>query len=232
MSQFITDGRIDHDDFRRVVGGLVRHATHPGAVRAYGEMVALLWDAATSSRRSSSRSSGTSSGANWSSRFCAATTAHRSRALSMPRRFNRSAISTPPSCAAISRMPGLSRPRSGARFQPRPGDTAARRFVAGALREMEPGRTAAGRRSASGNGAGHERRAPCPLAVLWSSCASRTQLCVSRSTTTAEPSRAFGATGIGPGPAGGGCTWSPRSSRQWGVEATGDGKAVWAELER
>jgi anti-sigma regulatory factor (Ser/Thr protein kinase) len=46
MVAFMPDGEIDHDAFHEVVGGLVRNAADSGrAVRAYGEMVALLWDA-------------------------------------------------------------------------------------------------------------------------------------------------------------------------------------------
>jgi anti-sigma regulatory factor (Ser/Thr protein kinase) len=46
MAAFMADGRIDHDAFGEVIGGLVRKAAESGrGVRAYGEMVALLWDA-------------------------------------------------------------------------------------------------------------------------------------------------------------------------------------------
>jgi anti-sigma regulatory factor (Ser/Thr protein kinase) len=51
MARFMPDGRIDPETFRNVVGGLVRRAGQGGAaqggrpLRAYGEMVALLWDA-------------------------------------------------------------------------------------------------------------------------------------------------------------------------------------------
>ena len=46
MSTFINHGRIDPAGFRRVVGSLLSQITHPGKpVRAYGEMVALLWEA-------------------------------------------------------------------------------------------------------------------------------------------------------------------------------------------
>jgi anti-sigma regulatory factor (Ser/Thr protein kinase) len=46
VAAFMVDGRIDHDAFHEVVGGLLREAVSSGrAVRAYGEMVALLWDA-------------------------------------------------------------------------------------------------------------------------------------------------------------------------------------------
>jgi anti-sigma regulatory factor (Ser/Thr protein kinase) len=46
MSRFIADGRPDPGGFDAVVGGLIRGATETGRpVRAYGEMVALLWDA-------------------------------------------------------------------------------------------------------------------------------------------------------------------------------------------
>jgi hypothetical protein len=40
------DGRLDHDAFDRMLGGLIRGAGQQDRpVRAYGEMVALLWDA-------------------------------------------------------------------------------------------------------------------------------------------------------------------------------------------
>jgi len=40
------DGRLDRDAFDRVVGGLIRRAGQQGRpVRAYGEMVTLLWEA-------------------------------------------------------------------------------------------------------------------------------------------------------------------------------------------
>ncbi|HTX12340.1 MAG TPA: MEDS domain-containing protein [Solirubrobacteraceae bacterium] len=57
MARFMPDDRIDPDAFREVVGGLVREASRngrarrrsnrsaTGQIRAYGEMVALLWDA-------------------------------------------------------------------------------------------------------------------------------------------------------------------------------------------
>ncbi len=46
MSRFIHAGRIDPDAFRDAIGGVVRAAQQGGRrVRAYGEMVALLWDA-------------------------------------------------------------------------------------------------------------------------------------------------------------------------------------------
>jgi anti-sigma regulatory factor (Ser/Thr protein kinase) len=46
MSQFVAHGTVDHDGFRRVVGSVVRRAADTGKpIRAYGEMVALLWEA-------------------------------------------------------------------------------------------------------------------------------------------------------------------------------------------
>jgi anti-sigma regulatory factor (Ser/Thr protein kinase) len=56
LAGFMLDGRIDPDAFHDVVGGLVREASQrgrpkrnrrsgSGRIRAYGEMVALLWDA-------------------------------------------------------------------------------------------------------------------------------------------------------------------------------------------
>jgi anti-sigma regulatory factor (Ser/Thr protein kinase) len=46
MAAFIADGEIDHGAFHDVIGGLVRRAASSGReIRAYGEMVALLWDA-------------------------------------------------------------------------------------------------------------------------------------------------------------------------------------------
>jgi anti-sigma regulatory factor (Ser/Thr protein kinase) len=46
MSTFMREGQIDSVAFRHVVGALLRQATETGKpVRAYGEMVALLWEA-------------------------------------------------------------------------------------------------------------------------------------------------------------------------------------------
>jgi MEDS: MEthanogen/methylotroph, DcmR Sensory domain/Histidine kinase-like ATPase domain len=46
MAGFVHAGDVDGDGFRRIVGSVVRQAAESGGpVRAYGEMVALLWDA-------------------------------------------------------------------------------------------------------------------------------------------------------------------------------------------
>jgi anti-sigma regulatory factor (Ser/Thr protein kinase) len=46
LATFMTDGRIDRDAFRDMIGSLLRRAGDTGRpVRVYGEMVALLWDA-------------------------------------------------------------------------------------------------------------------------------------------------------------------------------------------
>lgn len=46
MRAFMPDGRLDADGFEDVIGGLIRRVSQGGRpVRAYGEMVALLWDA-------------------------------------------------------------------------------------------------------------------------------------------------------------------------------------------
>jgi hypothetical protein len=46
VSRFLSDGRIDPGGFHSVIGGVMREAVRTGRpVRAYGEMVALLWDA-------------------------------------------------------------------------------------------------------------------------------------------------------------------------------------------
>jgi anti-sigma regulatory factor (Ser/Thr protein kinase) len=45
MATFMSGGQIDHDAFHEAIGGLVRTAAESGRpIRAYGEMVALLWD--------------------------------------------------------------------------------------------------------------------------------------------------------------------------------------------
>jgi anti-sigma regulatory factor (Ser/Thr protein kinase) len=43
LARFRAGGRIDRSEFRRVIGGVIRSAGG-GSVRAYGEMVALLWE--------------------------------------------------------------------------------------------------------------------------------------------------------------------------------------------
>lgn len=46
MSSFTRGGRIDGEGFMRVIGGVLRDAARTGrGIRAYGEMVAPLWDA-------------------------------------------------------------------------------------------------------------------------------------------------------------------------------------------
>ena len=46
MAQFVSGGVVDRGDFRRVVGGVVERAAQTGRpVVAFGEMVSLLWDA-------------------------------------------------------------------------------------------------------------------------------------------------------------------------------------------
>jgi anti-sigma regulatory factor (Ser/Thr protein kinase) len=46
LSQFVHEGTVDPHGFRDVVGSLVRDAAATGrGIKAYGEMVALLWDA-------------------------------------------------------------------------------------------------------------------------------------------------------------------------------------------
>jgi DcmR-like sensory protein/histidine kinase-like protein len=46
LGQFVHEGQVDPDGFRAVVGSLIREAAQTGrAIKAYGEMVALLWEA-------------------------------------------------------------------------------------------------------------------------------------------------------------------------------------------
>ena len=45
LSRFMRDGEVDADAFRRVIGKLLREIVERGSpIRAYGEMVAVLWD--------------------------------------------------------------------------------------------------------------------------------------------------------------------------------------------
>jgi anti-sigma regulatory factor (Ser/Thr protein kinase) len=46
LAQFVHDGEVDPDGFRNTVGPIMREAAASGReIKAYGEMVALLWDA-------------------------------------------------------------------------------------------------------------------------------------------------------------------------------------------
>jgi anti-sigma regulatory factor (Ser/Thr protein kinase) len=46
MSSFMPDGRVDRDAFHRVIGSTMKKLAETGrSVRAYGEMVAVLWEA-------------------------------------------------------------------------------------------------------------------------------------------------------------------------------------------
>jgi hypothetical protein len=46
LAAIVVDGRVDRDAFHEVVGGLIHQAANSGRrIRAFGELVALLWDA-------------------------------------------------------------------------------------------------------------------------------------------------------------------------------------------
>ena len=46
LARFLADGRLDRERFRRTANEALRHVGRPGAgIRAYGEMVGLLWQA-------------------------------------------------------------------------------------------------------------------------------------------------------------------------------------------
>ena len=66
LARFMTDDVPDPAAFDAVVGGLVRDAASGGPVRAYGEMVALLWDAGNVT---GARSRLSACGTLWASRY-------------------------------------------------------------------------------------------------------------------------------------------------------------------
>jgi anti-sigma regulatory factor (Ser/Thr protein kinase) len=232
MSQFISDGRIDHDDFLRVVGGLVRDAALAGSVRAYGEMVALLWESGDVVAAIELEGLWNEFG--------------RELEFSLLCGYHASSVSEPEHAQALRQVcdlhssvlrsaelhAGVDPAEVWCRFPAQASaPQAARRFVAEALRECE-----------------HEEQlvtdaqlvvtelatnaivhAGSPFVVVMRVEHAAVRLTV-RDKSRAQP-RVRG-TGHRARSGGRGLHVVAALTREWGVEATDDGKAVWAELER
>ncbi len=107
MASFMADGKIDHEAFHEVIGGLVRTASETGRpIRAYGEMVALLWDVGDVLAAIELETLWNDLAREVSSLCSAPTQRLRSRGPSMRRPCTRSATCTPPCC---TRRPRASR---------------------------------------------------------------------------------------------------------------------------
>jgi anti-sigma regulatory factor (Ser/Thr protein kinase) len=233
MSQFITEGRIDRDDFRRVVGGLVRHAAYAGPVRAYGEMVALLWDAGNVIAAIELEELWNELG--------------REFEFSLLCGYHNSSASEPEHAGALQQVCHLhssvlrhDQPHAGVdpaevwcRFPPDPAATqAARRFVAGALAEwdlderlLDDAQLVA--TELATNAVLHARS---PFLVVVRVDDAAVRLTVHDNSPAQPRVRPNGDRARSGG--GRGLHVVAALTRQWGVDATDDGKAVWAELER
>ncbi len=232
MAQFITDGRIDHDDFRRVVGGLVRDAGQVGPVRAYGEMVALLWDAGNVIAAIELEERWNELGREFDfSLLCG----YRSSTASEPQH----AEALHQVCHLHTAVLRHDQPRTG--VQPAevwcrfPADAAAtqaaRRFVAGALREWHADERLLDDAQLvvtelATNAVLHARS---PFLVVVRVDDTAVRLTVHDNSCVQPRVRRNGHRAVS---GGRGLHVVAALTRRWGVEPTDDGKAVWAELER
>jgi anti-sigma regulatory factor (Ser/Thr protein kinase) len=232
MSQFIAGGRIDHGDFRRVVGGLVRPAAHAGPVRAYGEMVALLWDAGNVIAAIELEELWNQLG--------------RELEFSLLCGYHTASVSDPQHAEALQQVCHLhtsilrqDQPHAGVepaevwcRFPAEAAATqAARRFVADALRELEAdGRVLEDAQlvvtELATNAVVHARS---PFLVVVRVGHAAVRLTVHDNSRAQPRLRRNGRRAVS---GGRGLHVVAARTREWGVEATADGRAVWAELER
>jgi anti-sigma regulatory factor (Ser/Thr protein kinase) len=232
MSQFITDGRIDRDDFRRVVGGLVHPAAHGGSVRAYGEMVALLWDAGNVIAAIELEEL-------WNELGC-------ELEFSLLCGYHTSSVSDPQHAEALQQVCHLHssilhQDQAHAGVEPAevwcafPAEAAAtqaaRRFVADALRECEPDARLLDDAQLvvtelATNAVLHARS---PFLVVVRVEQDAVRLTVHDNSRARPRVRRNGNRAMS---GGRGLHVIGALTRQWGVEPTDDGKAVWAELER
>ncbi len=110
LATFMREGVVDAARFRAGLSPVVRRAQHGGRpVKAYGEMVALLWDAGDVLGAIEVEKLWNDLGRELASRFGAATTPARWPVTSTPTRCTRSAIFTPRSSTRHGPVPGWTR---------------------------------------------------------------------------------------------------------------------------
>jgi hypothetical protein len=219
LGGLVTDGCVDRDAFRRVIGGVVREAMSLGTpVRAYGEMVALLWEA------------GDVMAAIAVEELWNGLSAELPFALLCG--YGRSAVSSPALAEAVQRVchlhdsvtVDLSRAFEPTLAAPR----AARRSIADALRQagqsprmIDDAQTVVGELAA--NAVIHARS---PFTLTASASPSSVHIAV-RFRSPVAPTPRFTPSHI---PGGKGLRVVAELSADWAVEFTDHGKVVWAEL--
>lgn len=228
LASFFHDGRIDAAAFRRVIGGRIREAAGAGRpVRAYGEMVGLLWNAGDVPAAIELETQ-------WNdlqrelgfSLLCAyhsesVTGADQAAALEQICRLH-SAVLHPPARNAAVAVPAT-------RFPATPdAPTAARHLVANALRrEGYEGRMLTDAllvvTELTTNAVLH---AQTPFWITARAGAAGVRISI-RDGSSAEPTlrvaHPFQTSGRG-------LRLVAQMAASWGVEPAGDGKTVWAEL--
>jgi hypothetical protein len=219
LRQFVTDGRVDQQAFRRVIGEVVRDAlSRGGPVRAYGEMVGLLWEAGDVMSAIRLEELWNELGAELP--------------FALMCGYRRSTLSSPSLADELEQVCHLhdsvhvefSRGFEPTSAAPR----AARRSVAEAVRQVghsarliDDAQTLAAELAA--NAVIHTRS---PFTLTASVTNSRVHIAVGDRSSVA-PTLRFTPPSL---PGGKGLQVVAALSADWGVEITADGKTVWAEL--
>lgn len=224
LSSFVVDGGIDAEGFRRVIGPCIRAAAETGRpVCAYGEMVALLWEAGNVTAAIELE-------ALWNE------LAHQIE-FSLLCAYRSESLTDPDHAEALQRVCDLHSSVSHGELQvardfPAEIDAprAARHFVAGALRQWGYGGRllddAAIVLSELATNAVVHACSPFSVVARRNRCGIR--LAVSDASVVAP----VASSAAPDAPSGRGLQVVAALSRAWGVETTDTGKIVWAELRR
>lgn len=220
VSRFVRDGQVDPHDFRRVVGSVLREVAQTGReIKAYGEMVALLWEAGhvLGAIELEKLWNGLATELHFSL-FCA---------------YHIDSVAGEEHADALHEVCRLHTAvvhEAKALFRPGPdGPLAARRFVAGLLRRrpygdrVDPDDALLVISELATNAAIH---AGTPFSVTVRSDGSAVRIAVQDWSAMQPVMRAVNPVAL----AGRGLRLIAMVSRAWGVEYGPDGKTVWAEL--
>ena len=235
LSEFRGGGKIDHDAFHDVIGGVVRSAAACGRpVRAYGEMVALLWDAGDVLAAIELERLWNELGPELPFTLFCSYPAASVAGPDTPTRWPRSAT-----CIRRCSAPRLRGDKASQRGRRADGHQrrlsapsrqlarpARARLVADALRRWGTDEHARQRRRAGGERAGNERGAPCPARRSRSRTRVRLELRVAVDDAVGlatEPGLADPAAAARFEPVDALCTC-------WGVDGHARREVVWAEL--
>jgi hypothetical protein len=234
IAEFMPDGRIDSVAFRQVVGAVVRQAAETGRpVRAFGEMVALLWEAGDVLAAMELEQLWNDLGRELEfSLLCAYHSAsvqgdEHAEALNHLCHVHSSVL--PGSACGHPQPPGSAWVEVSADFgADHDAPRSARHFVAGALRDWGHAGTILEDAvllvtEMATNAVVHARS---PFSVVARAEGARVRLSVRDGSLVTPTLRSDGPTAT----SGRGLQLVAALSSRWGVETSADGKTVWAEL--